>query len=113
MGEEFGFKVGDVVKVQVLKIHNFGAFVKLPDNKRGLIHISQVSDDFVKDIKDYLKAGDKVEARIKKITADGKIDLTLKKKRKVLVSPARTKEFKISPFHEKIDEFLKKEEENS
>ncbi|MFH2137621.1 MAG: S1 RNA-binding domain-containing protein [Candidatus Omnitrophota bacterium] len=106
--EENNFKIGDLVEAEVTKIHNFGAIVKLPNNKRGLIHISQISDDFVKNISEHLKIGDKVSARIKKITGDGKIDLTLKKKKKVAVPVAREKEFKICAFEEKLDAFLKK-----
>lgn len=104
--QENEFKVNDIVDVQVAKIHSFGAIVTLPDGKRGLIHISQVSDDFVKDINSYLKAGDKLQARIKKIASDGKIDLTLRKKKKVVVPEVREKEFKFSHLEEKMNEFL-------
>lgn len=108
-----GFKVGDVVQAEVIKIHSFGAIVKLPNNSRGLIHISQVADDYVENVGDYLKKGDKVTARIKKMGSDGKIDLTLKKRRKVLMPAYKTKGFKTSPFQEKIDEFLKKTKNNT
>ena len=107
---ESGFKVNDLVDVQVIKIHTFGAIVILPEGKRGLIHISQVSDDFVKDIKSYLKVGDKLRACIKKIASDGKIDLTLRKKKKVLMPEAHEKEFKFSHLEEKMNEFLSRTE---
>lgn len=107
MGED-GFKIGDSVEVEVIKISDFGAFVKLPDNRRGLIHISQVSDDFVKNINDYLKVGDKVTARIKKIAEDGKIDLTLKQKENSPAQNHNDKGFKASTFEEKMEAFLKK-----
>ena len=108
--QEDGFKLNDLVDVQVVKIHSFGAIVSLPDGKRGLIHISQVSDDFVKDINSYLKVGDKLSARIKKIASDGKIDLTLRKKKKVLVPETREKDFKFSHLEEKMNEFLSRTE---
>jgi S1 RNA binding domain protein len=106
MGEN-SFKAGDIVEVEVTKIHDFGAVVRLGSDVRGLIHISQVSDDFVKNINDYLKVGDRVTARIKKISADGKIDLTLRKK-KIAASAAGEKEFRFSSLQEKMDAFLKK-----
>ncbi|MCP4649138.1 MAG: S1 RNA-binding domain-containing protein [PVC group bacterium] len=109
--EENSFKIGDSVEAEVTKIHAFGAVVKLPNNKRGLIHISQISDDYVKNINEYLKIGDKVTAKIKKITSDGKIDLTLKKKKKVDIPVSREKEFKTCAFEEKLDAFLKKTKE--
>jgi S1 RNA binding domain protein len=113
--QENEFKVGDVLEVEVIKIHNFGAVVKLPRDKRGLIHISQVSDNFVKNINDYLKIGDKVKARIKKISADGKIDLSLKKKEKAVtpMPKAKEKEFGFFGLGEKMDEFLKRKEKGT
>ena len=71
-------KVGDMLEGEVFKLTNFGAFVRLADGNKGLIHISQVSNDYVKKIDDYLKVGDKVNGRVIKVSADGKIDLTLK-----------------------------------
>ncbi|MDD5746287.1 MAG: S1 RNA-binding domain-containing protein [Candidatus Omnitrophica bacterium] len=106
MGDN-GFKIGDSVEAVVTKIQNFGAIVTLKNNTRGLIHISQVSDDFVKDINDYLKVGDRVTARVKKVGADGKLDLTLRKK-KAAAAAHNEKEFRFSSLQEKMDEFLKK-----
>jgi small subunit ribosomal protein S1 len=61
------FKVGDVVKGTVSKIANFGAFVELPGDIDGLVHISQISEDRVEKVKDVLKPGQQVEARVIKI----------------------------------------------
>jgi len=61
------FKVGDVVKGTVSKIANFGAFIKLPGDIDGLVHISQISEDRVEKVKDVLKPGQEVEARVIKI----------------------------------------------
>jgi len=106
------YAINDTVDVQVGKIQNFGAVVRLPNRKLGLIHISQVADEFVTNVGDYLKVGDKVTARVKKVTDDGKIDLTLKKKRQeagaTKTSAPQEKPFRISPFEEKLNEFLKR-----
>ncbi len=64
---ESKFKVGDVVKGTVSKIANFGAFVELPGDIDGLVHISQISEDRVEKVKDVLKPGQEVEARVIKI----------------------------------------------
>jgi small subunit ribosomal protein S1 len=61
------FKVGDVVKGVVSKIANFGAFIELPGDIDGLVHISQISEDRVEKVKDVLKPGQEVEARVIKI----------------------------------------------
>ena len=64
---ESKFKVGDLVKGTVSKIANFGAFVELPGDIDGLVHISQISEDRVEKVKDVLKPGQEVEARVIKI----------------------------------------------
>lgn len=61
------YKVGDVVKGTVSKIANFGAFIELPGDIDGLVHISQISEDRVEKVKDVLKPGQEVEARVIKI----------------------------------------------
>ena len=74
MALEEGAKVSGTVS----GITNFGAFIDLADNKTGLVHISQVSDKFVKDIHDVLAVGDKVMVKVMKIEGNGKIALSMK-----------------------------------
>ena len=64
---ETKFKVGDVVKGTVVKIASFGAFVSLDGDIDGLIHISQLSEEHVERVKDVIKVGDDVEARVIKV----------------------------------------------
>jgi small subunit ribosomal protein S1 len=61
------FKIGDVVTCTVTKITSFGAFVELPHGIDGLVHISQISEDRIEKIKDVLKSGQEVTARVIKI----------------------------------------------
>jgi len=61
------FRIGDVVTGVVSKITAFGAFVELKDGIDGLVHISQISEDRIEKIKDVLKAGQEVTARVIKI----------------------------------------------
>ncbi|MFM7398167.1 MAG: 30S ribosomal protein S1 [Verrucomicrobiota bacterium] len=61
------FKIGDVVKGNVTKITSFGAFVELKDGIDGLVHISQISEDRIDKVKDVLKPGQEVTARVVKI----------------------------------------------
>lgn len=71
-------EVGQKVEGKVTGITNFGAFVALPDNKSGLVHISEVAEGFVKDINDHFTVGDTVMVKILKITPDGKINLSIR-----------------------------------
>ncbi|MHA8137865.1 S1 domain-containing RNA-binding protein [Lactobacillaceae bacterium Scapto_B20] len=71
-------EVGAKVPGKVSGITNFGAFVDLGDHKTGLVHISEVSDGFIKDIHDVLKVGDQVNVKVLKVGDDGKIALSMK-----------------------------------
>ncbi len=73
------YKVGDLVKGEVTKIASFGAFIQLADEIDGLVHISQISEDRVNKVKDVLKAGDPVEARVIKVDrTERRIGLSIK-----------------------------------
>ena len=71
-------EVGKVVEGVVTGITSFGAFIQLEKGKTGLVHISEVSNDYVKDINNYLKNQDKVKVKILSIDKDGKISLSIK-----------------------------------
>jgi len=73
------FRIGDLVKGTVTKLTNFGAFVQLQDDIDGLVHISQISEDRVEKVKDVLKVGQEVEARVIKVDkAERRIGLSVK-----------------------------------
>lgn len=71
-------KVGNVVEGTVTGITKFGAFVQLPDGETGLVHISEVSDEYVKDISKYLKKDQKVKVKVLMVDEKGKISLSIK-----------------------------------
>ncbi|WP_282709229.1 S1 domain-containing RNA-binding protein [Ligilactobacillus sp. Marseille-Q7487] len=73
------FEVGTKVVGKVSGITDFGAFVDLGDKKTGLVHISEVSDGFIKDINEVLNVGDEVTVRVLSIGGDGKIALSIRK----------------------------------
>ncbi|WP_249652268.1 S1 RNA-binding domain-containing protein, partial [Lysinibacillus sp. D4A1_S13] len=64
---------------KVTGIPLFGAFVELTEGFTGLVHISEVADNYVKDINDHLKVGDQVEVKVINVEKDGKIGLYIKK----------------------------------
>jgi small subunit ribosomal protein S1 len=72
-------KIGDLVKGKVTKLANFGAFVALEHDIDGLVHISQLSEDHVAKVKDVIKIGDDVEARVIKVDkVERRIGLSIK-----------------------------------
>ncbi len=73
------YKIGDLVKGHVTKLANFGAFVALQNDIDGLVHISQLSEDHVSKVKDILKVGQEVEARVIKVDkVERRIGLSIK-----------------------------------
>ena len=73
------FRIGDVVQGTVTKITSFGAFVELKDHIDGLVHISQISEERIEKVKDVLKPGQQVSARVIKIDRDERrIGLSIK-----------------------------------
>ena len=73
------FRVGDLVQGKVTKLASFGAFVGLPHDIDGLVHISQVSEERIDKIKNVLKVGDDVNARVIKIDrGERRIGLSIK-----------------------------------
>ena len=93
--------VGTVLEGKVKSITNFGAFVALPENKTGMVHISEVANAFVSDIRQHLTEGQDVKVMVIG-TDNGKINLSIKRlearpqreerapRRDVAPRPART-----------------------
>jgi small subunit ribosomal protein S1 len=73
------YRMGDLVKGKIVKLASFGAFVELADRLEGLVHISQIREEHIDKIKDALKVGDEVTARVIKIDPqERRIGLSIK-----------------------------------
>lgn len=70
-------EVGSIVEGKVTGITHFGAFVELAEGKTGLVHISEVADAYVHDIKDFIKENDVIKVKIINME-DGKIGLSIR-----------------------------------
>ncbi|MBU5595538.1 RNA-binding protein S1 [Amphibacillus sp. MSJ-3] len=107
-------EVGSKLQGKVTGITNFGAFVELGEGKTGLVHISEVADNYVKDINEHLTVGDEVTVKVINVEKDGKIGLSIKKakdnpnqgRRKQQSSQERTENFEA-----KMNRFLKESED--
>jgi small subunit ribosomal protein S1 len=72
------YKIGALVTGKVSKVASFGAFIQLDNEIDGLVHISQISEDRVAKVKDVLKIGQEVTARVIKINkAERRIGLSI------------------------------------
>lgn len=99
-------------------ITDYGAFVRLTDKRIGMIHISEVTDDYLDDISKILRVGDKVEVRILSISKDGKLSLSLKnvdigelESQNEAIKQVDKKENKDSSFEDMIAKFKRTSEE--
>lgn len=73
------YEVGNVVAGKVTGIQPYGAFVALDDSTQGLVHISEITHGYVKDINEHLKVGDEVQVKVLSIDeAAGKIGLSIR-----------------------------------
>lgn len=70
-------QVGSILDGTVVNITNFGAFVEV-SGRTGLVHISEISDGYVKDIRSHLKEHDKVKVKVIGIDEDGKVSLSIR-----------------------------------
>lgn len=89
------YEKDQVLKGKVTGIQPFGAFVALDDETQGLVHISEISHDYVKDVNEYVQVGQEVEVKILDVDeASKKIKLSMKAtqeapKREKSAKPAR------------------------
>ena len=73
------YKLGDVIKGKVARVAGYGAFIELEHEIDGLVHISQISEERIEKVKDHLKEGEEVSARVIKIDKDERrIGLSIK-----------------------------------
>ena len=116
-------EVGQILDGKITSITKFGAFVSLPDNKSGLIHISEISDGYVKDINDHLSIGQSVKVRVCSVDVNGRLSLSLKQmksekqderkaqrfenKKRIVPDEIRANKSEPQDFEDMMSQFLK------
>ena len=73
-----GIEVGSILEGKVTGITNFGAFVALPGNRSGLVHISEIAYSYVNDVHDHLTEGQEVKVKVIGVDANNRINLSIK-----------------------------------
>lgn len=71
-------EAGAIYKGKVTRLADFGAFVAIVGNKEGLVHISQIAEERVEKVSDYLQVGQEVNVKVVEIDRQGRIRLTMK-----------------------------------
>lgn len=103
------YTAGVVVKGKVTGIRDYGAFVALDEETQGLVHISEITNGYVKDIHDFLQVGDEIEVKVLSIDKEHKkMSLSLKaakrKQGKVIVPNPSAEGF--NTLREKLTEWI-------
>jgi S1 RNA binding domain protein len=104
--------VGTLLEGKVKTIAKFGAFISLPENRTGMVHISEVAGSYVNDIREHLTEGQEVRVKVLSVAEDGKIALSIKR----ALEPVRTPKPRTEPrpqapkepqtFEEKLKQFM-------
>jgi S1 RNA binding domain protein len=110
---------GKVVEGTVSSITSFGAFIQLPEGKMGLVHISEIADTYVKDIKHFINEKDKVKVKVLSVEKNGKINLSIKQAQiiKRTVKPMEidweqeSRKNQGNSFEDRLSKFLKDSDE--
>ena len=105
------YKKEEIIKAKVIGLQNYGAFVEVDDEYQGLIHISEISYGYVKNINDYVKIGDKIYTEVIKVDENNNQlqlsikDIDYKNDGKRLIRMAETKSgFK--PLKDNLDMWI-------
>ena len=99
--------IGDVLSGTVEHIAPYGAFVRLDNGQKAMVHISELSYNFVKNVADVLALSQQVTAKVIKIDEKGRIDLSIKALQVKEPRPVRREE----DFEKKLTSFMKQSDE--
>lgn len=74
-------EVGSIVQGTVVRLLNYGALVRLEDGQTGLVHISEIDQNYVRDVADYFGVNDEIKVKVLKVEDRGRIELSAKQAR--------------------------------
>ncbi|MDX8044781.1 S1 domain-containing post-transcriptional regulator GSP13 [Gracilibacillus sp. S3-1-1] len=111
------FQIGDIVEGVITGVQPYGAFVSMGERAQGLVHISEVTNGYVKNINDHVKEGDQVKVKIIEIDqSENKYALSIRalegEKQEAAINPILEKEGEHG-FHtlkDKLKEWIKQSE---
>jgi S1 RNA binding domain protein len=101
--------VGSVIEGTVQRITPYGAFIQLEGGRVGLVHISEIDRNYVRDVREHLRENDTVSAKVVAIKEDGKIDLSIKALQDP--PPKRLRRGDDPDLEQKLKRFLRQSEE--
>lgn len=114
--EPESLEIGSIVEGTVTGITSFGAFVELPGGTTGLVHISEIADEYVVDVRDHVREQEIIQVRVLKLNEKGKYDLSIRRVHEDSAEPKerrprRTRTGDSGGFEDLISRFKKDSEE--
>lgn len=108
--------VGHIVKGTIKSLAPFGAFIQLQNGEEGLVHISEVANEYIKDLSRILTVGDQTDVKVIGINKQGKFELSIKQAKDNDSEPKKPamflhKKTKDDVFEDKLSKFLKRSED--
>jgi predicted RNA-binding protein with RPS1 domain len=94
------YQIGEIIVGKVIDIQPYGAFIGFPNGQKGLVHISEISDDYVKHIETYLIVGEYVRVKVMSVDpTNHHLKLSVKRlyKREELTDKAHPFWFRVPP----------------
>lgn len=82
-------EVGGIVEGKITGVKKFGAFVLLPGGTTGMVHISEVSNQYIQELSDVLSEGQMVKVKVLSVSPEGKVALSIKRTEEKPVRPQR------------------------
>ncbi len=90
--------VGDIVEGKITAVKDYGVFVDLGEGKSGMVHISEIAQTYVSQIRDFVKEGDEVKLKVLTISDDGKISLSIKRAQEPKAESSRPARSERKPY---------------
>ena len=104
-------EIGAIVEATVEKVMDYGAFVRLEGGETGMVHISQVDVNYVRNIREHISEGDSVTVKVVGQKEDGKIDLSIKQAEPGYEERPMRKGNRDPDFERKLKKFMSQSQE--
>ncbi|HUW64429.1 MAG TPA: S1 RNA-binding domain-containing protein [Spirochaetia bacterium] len=105
-------QVGSVMDGVVTGVTNFGAFVELSGGITGLVHISEIAESYVRDVRDFLKASDHVRVKVISVDPKGKIGLSIRQAHAPAPGSGGGRRRPSPNFEDRLARFIKESDEH-
>ncbi|NCO38032.1 MAG: RNA-binding protein S1 [Armatimonadetes bacterium CG_4_10_14_3_um_filter_66_18] len=106
--------IGSIVEGKIVKLLKYGVIVELPEGESGLVHISEIDNNFIQDVADYFREGDQVEVKVIGIDDKGRLQLSVRQAQpdfQEMTRPTRRRfqsQDEMVEFEDKVSGFMKR-----